>query len=221
MKGNVLKCRDREGGTSRPLNTSNLSRRSLMSTVHSSTLLNVAQVPVEYRDIPGFPGYRACSDGTIWSCWKRRGHGDGGGTHCCQSEMWHQLNGGIGRNRHIHTLKVDDKIVTRHRYRLVALAFFGEASKKTHVRHLNGNSLDDRVENLQYGTAKENEADKLRHGTRARGETGGHTKLTEKQVLEIRRRADTGENLAAIARDFGVDRTLPGKIKHREIWAHV
>ena len=38
-----------------------------------------------------------------------------------------------------------------------------------HARHLNGNPLDNRIENLQWGTVKENADDARRHGTQAEG----------------------------------------------------
>src|SRR5215472_269740 len=33
------------------------------------------QSQVDYRDIPGFPGYRVGDDGSIWSAWRKGGRG--------------------------------------------------------------------------------------------------------------------------------------------------
>lgn len=50
-------------------------------------------------------------------------------------------------------------------HRLVLLAFVGPLPEGLHSRHLNGNSMDNRLANLAYGTVSENAMDKLRHGT--------------------------------------------------------
>jgi hypothetical protein len=54
-----------------------------------------------------------------------------------------------------------------------------------------------------------------------RGTRHGMAKLTEAQVLEIRRRRDAGERLQAIADDFGVDMSLVSLIGLRKIWRHL
>lgn len=68
-------------------------------------------------------------------------------------------------------------------YDIVMLAFVGpkgpRGSDREMIRHLNGDALDCRLENLQYGTFKENSEDAKKHGT-----TGSkRTILTEKQKL--------------------------------------
>lgn len=50
-------------------------------------------------------------------------------------------------------------------YLLVAKTFHGPRPPGLVVRHLNGNSLDDRPENLAYGTVSENVLDEVSHGT--------------------------------------------------------
>lgn len=50
-------------------------------------------------------------------------------------------------------------------HKLVAWAHLGEPLDGYEVRHLNGCSSDNRLENLQWGTQSENERDKRRHGT--------------------------------------------------------
>jgi hypothetical protein len=51
-------------------------------------------------------------------------------------------------------------------YRLVTEAFHGPKPTPTsQVRHLNGDSLDSRATNLKWGTASENQMDRVLHGT--------------------------------------------------------
>lgn len=54
---------------------------------------------------------------------------------------------------------------------LVAETFLPPRPSPAHqIRHLNGNKGDNRVENLAWGTAAENAADRDTHGTTARGD---------------------------------------------------
>jgi hypothetical protein len=54
-------------------------------------------------------------------------------------------------------------------HRLVLEAFIGPCPPGMMCRHLNGNPSDNRLENLRWGTPKENAEDSTRHGTHANG----------------------------------------------------
>lgn len=53
-------------------------------------------------------------------------------------------------------------------HQLLAHTFIGEQKKGICVRHLDGNSLNNSIENLAYGTQSDNEQDSIRHGTHYR-----------------------------------------------------
>lgn len=69
---------------------------------------------------------------------------------------------------------------------LVAEAFIGPRPPDTEVRHLNGNRLDNRRDNLTYGTRSENIADTIQHG-RHNNQSKSHCKwgheFTEENTL--------------------------------------
>lgn len=50
-------------------------------------------------------------------------------------------------------------------HRLVLLAFAGTAPEGTEARHLDGNSANNRLANLEWGVVIDNKRDTLRHGT--------------------------------------------------------
>lgn len=54
-----------------------------------------------------------------------------------------------------------------------------------------------------------------------KGEAAPRSKLTEQEVLEIRRQTDTGANKAALARRYGVTRSTITGIAYGWIWKHI
>lgn len=97
-------------------------------------------------------------------------------------------------------------------------AFVGPRPSDFHARHMNGDQLDNRLENLSWGTAKENKADQFVHGTAVRGERQWLSKLTTKLVLEIR---NSTESNAECARRLGVTRGAVRDVRRRHTWKHV
>jgi hypothetical protein len=66
-----------------------------------------------------------------------------------------------------------------------------------------------------------NTADMVEKGRQAKGEKHGRAKLTEADVLEIRRRIAAGESQSSIAADFGIHHTTVGAIKSGKRWSHL
>ena len=107
---------------------------------------------------------------------------------------------------------------------LVAAAWHGPRPDDAVVRHLNGVKTDNRPSNLCYGTAQENEADKVAHGTQVRGSAHHSSKLSAEQVTAIRQRysaCDPANHLRALAAQFGVGAKTIHKIVKRETWKHL
>ncbi len=79
---------------------------------------------------------------------------------------------------------------------LVLTSFSGERKDKQVCRHLNGNPSDNRIENLAWGTHKENMEDRKKHGNYACGEKNINAKLTNEQALYIYNSDELGIDLA-------------------------
>lgn len=71
---------------------------------------------------------------------------------------------------------------------------------------------------LRWATHKENGEDMARHGTSPRGERQGSSKLTEADVLRIRKRLDAGASQKRLAGEFGVSRSAIGGIAQGGTW---
>ena len=128
-------------------------------------------------------------------------------------------------------------------HQLVMLTFVGPCPNGMEVRHLNGIAGDNRLENLKYGTPKENSADAKRHGTSQIGyqklsaymkkkhadglhqlkigEDSHFSKLTEHDVRQIRQYKSEGATLKALALLYDLDFTHVWRIVHRRAWAHI
>lgn len=103
-------------------------------------------------------------------------------------------------------------------HRAVLGAFRGAPKAGQVARHLNGDARDNRLQNLVWGTPKENTADMLRHGTVSHGERHPIARLTNEQARAIRCSKERGRDLA---RAYGVDPALVSMIRSGKVWKHV
>ena len=158
----------------------------------------------EWREIPGFPTYQASNRGRVRRVrmlggvnWKGRG-------------PWRSVT--IYQNGRPKKVQI---------HRAILLAFVGPPPSQMSVcRHLNGHGGDNRLENLAWGTPRENTADSKRHGTLAAarsGEDHPSAKLTAEQAREIRRLypAVAGTTLA---RRFGIRPQTVWSVARGKTW---
>lgn len=159
--------------------------------------------------IPGFPTYAISKDGKIVNVKRNtpiklslgnRGY--------YQVRLWKK---GKGYTKTVH--------------RLVCIVFHGPPTKgKDNVCHNNGNRLDNRAENLRWGSGSDNAHDSILHGTKyvAKGEDAGRAILTNEEVLEIRKlyesRTSTQKELAGI---FKVSKSSIYYIVNYINWKHI
>lgn len=99
-------------------------------------------------------------------------------------------------------------------HRLVALAFIPNPDDKPEVNHVNGDKTDNRVENLEWATASENQCHAYATGlqTVRRNEDASAAKFTNEQVRFIRDNPQ-GLSRAEIARMFDVHQTTISAIQ--------
>lgn len=173
-----------------------------------------------WKPIAEAPGYEVSDLGRV-RCWNPRNHV----AHAPAEPRLLKPDIHLGYLR----VKLGKHGPRRWVHRLVLEAFVGPRPPGAVARHVQTNDpTDNRPCNLAWGTHKENTADRVRHGTSARGRSisfrhprklatgeahGLYThpevrarKLAPADAADLRRRYQAGERCGVLAAEFGVSR---------------
>lgn len=126
---------------------------------------------LEYRDVVGFPGYKVGNDGSMWTAWEKIHPAGLHGTRSVIGCNWRRMAGAwvskrrgkdtgyvkiyLHRNGRPHAVKI---------HSLVLRAFAGPRPDDEEARHLDDVKTNNRLDNLCWGTPRENAADRRRNG---------------------------------------------------------
>lgn len=159
----------------------------------------------EWRAIPGFAPFEASSLGRIRN-----------------TATNHIMAQRLTKNGYMMVLISAgcQKVTCCYVHRLVCAAFNG-AREKQDVNHVNHSRSDNRIENLEWCSRKENMAHCRRAGRTLRGERNNGAKLSEAQVIEIRALAGKGLMQKDIATIYGVGNNTISRIVRGLRWNHV
>lgn len=128
---------------------------------------------------------------------------------------------GTGRDQ-VHlsvNLKLDGKNAIKLVHHLVAQLWLPPKPAGLIILHGPRGRRDNCPDNLSYGTYQQNAGpDRERDGTIVKGEQSCWAKLTEKDVVEIRK---STEACSALAREYGVSVTTISKARTGKTWKHV
>lgn len=111
-------------------------------------------------------------------------------------------------------------------HKAVAEAFINNPEHKPFVNHIDGNKLNNNINNLEWVTASENTIHAYQHGlTEAqRGEKCGTHKLTEDDVKYIREHytpKDKTYGSKILAKKFGVSHSTISRAYYGGAWKHL
>jgi len=164
-------------------------------------------IMVEWREIKRFKRYDVSNDGRVRS-WVS-------GSPKLLSRQTTKLGyKSIG-------LRLNKKMVVRFVHVLVLEAFVGLRPKGYQTCHNNGVRDDNRLENLRWDTVKNNQLDKIKHGTIARGERDASAKLKEWQVIDIRKAHKENVSVNELAEIYPISKGHIRKIINGDCWKHL
>jgi hypothetical protein len=150
--------------------------------------------------------YAATEDGKIFSLIKREPF---------EMKQFRDRDGYFRVTLQTKDSKKKQVIVSRVMYE----AFNGIIEDGLVVRHIDGDNSNNILSNLITGTVLENNHDKKIHGTQCMGKTHGMAKISEEDVINIRKRI--GEPLIVLSKEFGINKSMVSKIQLRQAWKHV
>lgn len=137
-----------------------------------------------------------------------------------RKECW-EWTGSIGKGlKNYGRFKVDGGWVFAHRYAWF-LATGHAPPNDLMVRHTCDNPPCVRPSHLLLGTHLDNVADKVARGRQPRGVTHPLAKLTEADVIAIRKASAGGESYSALGRQYGVTFHNIRRICLRLTWPHI
>ena len=149
---------------------------------------------VEYRDVPGFPGYRV---GVLANAWRR--------IRSCIIRRYHCVGlrqGSVKRCCILHNLVLE--------------AFVGPRPEGMLGLHRDDDRDNNSLKNLYWGSPKDNAADRRRNG---RENVTGHATLTEEHATEIKRQRREGVSVSDLIARFGVSAATLQRIFSGDRWA--
>lgn len=170
-----------------------------------------------FKDIPNYEGiYKMSNNGNVKSFHKKKigmilkpSKNNGGYLHV------NLFKNKTGKHFDIH--------------RLVAITWIPNPHNYPEVHHKNYNKLDNRVENLEWLTAKQHRANAIKNGRHFNfsiinhdGENNGRAKLKNNDISEIRQLYKNHKlTQTKLGKKFGVSQAQIGLIVNNKSWKHL
>lgn len=164
----------------------------------------IAAAPyLEFRQVPSYPAYYVSDHGHVISTKRKK-------------LRFQKLNINQGYQR--ANVGKGKLLVGKGVHCLILEAFVGPPASGNQCRHKDGVRHHCWLGNLEWGTPKDNAADRTRHGTQPIGVKNPRAKLTEEQVIEV---LAGGESERKVAARLGVSKGLIWYIRKRKGWKHL
>lgn len=174
-----------------------------------------------WKDIKDYEGYYQVSNTGFVRSVDRVVINNKGFNRTCKGVV---LVGRVGGNGYIEvTLAKRNKKPTKCIHRLVAIYFLKQEEGKICVNHINAIKTDNRVENLEWCTYKENSAHGYRLGimNTPKGNQKPNAILNEHKVREIRVLLKEGYSQSSISKKYAISPCVISFINSNKYWKWV
>ncbi len=174
-----------------------------------------------WKDIPGYEGiYQASTFGRIKALSKILKHWKGGDSLFKEAILRpRKAKGYVSVALYNNLIRKDIDI-----HRLIALTFIPNPENKPEVNHKDGIKTNNKVGNLEWNTSKENKDHAKEKGLNIglKGEDNNLSKLTEKEVLDIRRlNPIKAESKKILQIKYNICKSTINDIISRRTWKHI
>jgi predicted XRE-type DNA-binding protein len=171
---------------------------------------------IRHRQVIDFPDYFVNELGEVFSTKRKR--------RKRKNCFWVKM--GLGRKRKYRyprfTLTNSEGSKLFHLHTLVLETFIGPCPLGLCGLHADDVPSNNRLDNLYYGTMTENMKDRERNGKTSKGEHRPASKLTQEDIIKIRRLHELGMySQREIADMFNVHQTKISQIVLGKSWNHV
>ena len=168
----------------------------------------------EWKNIPEFEGYQISNIGRVRSIDRFSGNRKGiiKGKELVQTS---------NKRRYLEVrLFKNNKSTAKVIHRLVANAFIPNPESKPQVNHIDGNKLNNRVDNLEWMSNSENQKHAYSLGlqpSRA-GENNSKAKLTDKDVTLLKELYNSGKSVVEVSKSTNINLSLIRQIIYGRSW---
>ena len=175
------------------------------------------------KNCPSYDGYSITANGEVYTHRRRYGKGKGhGGGVIIDDKYNKRLNVYKGHGGYLYvSISTNGKQRSIPVHVLLTDTFMFPRPEGYEVRHLDGNPLNNSLNNLTYGTKKDNAQDRIKCGNHTIGIKHGRAKLTEFDVHNIRYFYSIGESIASMARRYKRGESTIRDIVKKRNWKHI
>jgi HNH endonuclease len=162
------------------------------------------------KKIPGFDGYEITSDGKLYCVDKRKYRKIPKPNKLGYSR--YTITDGQGKSHHVGV------------HSLILMAFVGPRPKGFHAAHLDGNPRNNTLKNLKWASPKENSSHRILHGTLPFGSKVKAAKISEKDVMWLRKNykfIKNKSNIGLLAKKLKINVQNAREIVHGYHWKQV
>lgn len=140
-----------------------------------------------------------------------------------KNKLKHVENGGGYLKVGLYCLNNKHKLYYVHR--LLAMAFIPNPENKLFINHIDGNTKNNNLSNLEWCTKSENGLHAYKLGLNkpspSCGEKNGNSVLNNNIAMKIKELFKNGKKQCEIAKEFNISKYVVYKIVRNKTWKHI